>query len=519
LEVSPPSPPRQGIRSFLFRGGSFLVLATLLERGLLFFANTFSARLAGPENFGSYGLALEAASIMAAQAGFGIGLVATRFTSEYPVSHAHHRDFIQKIVHLSLILAFFSSLLMLALAWPLANWLYQKPMFFRVLIVGIVSTPAFVLLDAIRGMMLGLSYHRGIALLSLFFGLAMFVLLPLASLRSPRMMILTHALCALTACGIVFLLLRRKFDLSLFRRTTHPVPMRPMLRFGLFHLGSTTAMNLCTMALMAMLVRFATRDELMGASMLPLGSVVPDGVTMTMIIALSLFPLFGFHEVGFYKAASSIRNMAAIVPGLLNQTTIGLMTKLKGEEYGGVNRILVINTWLTVMFLIPTTLGALVLMPWVLPLLFGSDYLEAVKPAGVLLAVALVHMTSQPAVNRLTVVSPRTVMIIILIWIAITLGTGWFLIRLHGALGMAITLLISHSASAIMVLVGLYWHQCLPHRLTFMSILSIAAAGLYLPVLWSAAPLWHLERLIPLGAILALLGSVAMQFQTIRKDQ
>ncbi|MFO0813397.1 MAG: oligosaccharide flippase family protein [Gemmatales bacterium] len=519
LEVQPTSPNRQAIRSFLFRGGSFLALATLIERGLLFFANTSAARIAGPENYGTYGLALQTASFMATQAGMGIGLVATRFSSEYPMGHAHHRDFIQKIIHLSLILAAGSSLLMLALAWPMAHWFYQKPMFFRVLIVGIISTPAFVLLDAIRGMMLGLSYHRGIAFLSLFFGLGMLVLMPWAAGRSARWMILTHAICALTACGAIFLILRQKFELTVLRRPTHHVPLRPMLRFGLFQLGSTTAMNLCMMALMAMLVRFATKEELLITSLLPLGLLFQHGVAWMMNMGLSVFPLFGFHEVGYYNAANSVRNVTSIVPGLLNQTTIGLMTKLKGEEFGGVNRILLINTWLTAMFMIPTTVALLLLLPFLIPLLFGYDFTEAVTPAGLLLAVALVHMVSQAAVNRLTVVSPRTVMVIILIWIVITLLGGWFLIPAYGATGVAIALVISHTASALMVLAGLSLHECMPQQLPLLTLLSIAVAGLYLAILNTSIPLWHWQRCLPLllvGCLLAYLGSL---FQLIRKDQ
>lgn len=82
-DASPPQ-PRLAIRTFLLQGAVIIGIATILERGFQFVANFTSARIAGEENLGAYSLALQAAGSLASQASLGIGMVATRFSAEYP---------------------------------------------------------------------------------------------------------------------------------------------------------------------------------------------------------------------------------------------------------------------------------------------------------------------------------------------------------------------------------------------------------------------------------------------------
>lgn len=511
---------RLAIRSFLLKGGMLIAFASLIERGFLFIANASSARLAGVENFGTYGLALSAAGFLASQASLGIGMVATRFSSEYPVGHVHNREFVQRIVQLSLMLSLIASVLMMGLAWPMAHWFYNKPLFFRVLLVTVFTAPVFVLLDAVRGLMLGLSYYRGLVLLSSIFGVMMLCLMPLAAMRSPRMMVFTHGVCALTACIAVFMVLRRKFELKLFSPSTREVPIIHMLRFGLVQLGSSAAVNVVMMVLMALLVRYASREELLSASLMPLGFALQQGSVWMINVGLSCVPMFGFREVGYYTAAGSMRNITALVPGLLNQTTIGLMTNLRGEQFGGVNRIVVINTWLSAIFVMPVTAVALILLPWLLPLVYGKGFIGGVAPASYLLVVGMIHMISQPAVNRLTVVRPRTVMLVQIAWIVVALGAAFLLVPRMGASGVALALLLAHTASALLVLVGLKWHQSLPRFLTQLTVVGIVGGISLLVVLdYQHLNLWHASNGMVVAITLAILYCLWSPFDQIRKDQ
>lgn len=511
---------RLAIRTFLLQGGTLIALASLVERSFLFIANASSARIAGVENFGTYGLALQAAGFLASQASLGIGMVATRFSSEYPVGHVHNRDFVQKIVQLSLILSLISAVLMMGLAWPMAHWFYNKPLFFRVLLVTVFTAPVFVLLDAARGLMLGLSYYRGLVLLSSIFGVTMLCLMPLAAMRSPRMMVFTHGVCALAACIVIFLVLQRRFHLNLFSPASREVPVKNMLRFGLLQLGSSAAVNMVMMVLMALLVRYASREELMATALLPMGMVLQQGTVWMMNIGLSYYPMFGFREVGYYSAASSMRNVIAMIPGLLNQTTIGLMTNLRGEQFGGVNRIVVINTWLSAIFMMPVTALALILLPWLLPLVYGKGFIGGVAPASYLLVVGLIHMISQPAVNRLTVVRPRTVIYIQAAWIVVALVAAFLLVPRMGATGVAIALLLAHTASALLVPLGLQWHQSLPRHLLQLTVMGILGGITLLSVLdYQHQSIWHWSNGLVLIVASAVLYCLWRPYEQIRKDQ
>lgn len=515
-----PSQPRPAIRTFLLQGGVLIGLATLLERGFLFIANFTSARIAGEENLGVYALALQTAGFLASQASLGIGMVATRFSSEFPVGHPHNRDFIQRIIQLSLALALLSSLLMFAIAWPMAHWFYNKPQFYRVLVITVFSAPAFVLLDAVRGLLLGLSFYRGLVILSAVLGLSMLILMPWAATRSPRWMVLAHATSAFIACTTLYLVIRKQFGFQLFSSASRHVPVWAMLRFGFYQLGTSTAINLVMMTMMAILLRYATPEETLAAALLPLGFVLQQGAVWMMNMGLAHVPLFGFREVGYYSAASSMRNMTTTVPGLLNQLTISLMTRLRGEEFGGVNRIVLINTWLSTIFMIPVTAIVQICLSWLLPLLYGKGFIEGVGPASYLLAVALIHMVSQPAVNRLTVVSQRTLAFVQFAWIVVALLAAYFLVPSMRASGVALALLLAHSTTALLVPLGLHLHATLPRYLIKLTLMGLVSAWLPFTVFDShPGTMIHWTHFVILGIAGAMFCLVFMQYSEIRKHQ
>lgn len=512
------SQPRLAIRTFLLQGAVIIGIATILERGFQFIANFTSARIAAEESFGAYSLALQAAGSLASQASLGIGMVATRFSAEYPVGHPLNRAFIQRILQLSFVLALFSAVLMLVLAWPLANWFYDKPAFYRILVVTVFTAPALVMVDAIRGLLLGLSYYQGLVILAAVVGINMLVLMPWAAGRSPRAMLLAHAVSYFIACITILLVLKRKYKLHLFELSTSQVPIRAMLRFGALHLGTSTAVGLVPMVLMAMLLRYSTPQY--SAMIFPYCFLVQFGYGWLILIASLAVPQMGFREVGYYTAASSMRNMITTIPGLLNQLTIGLMTRLRGDEFGGVNRVVLINTWLSFIYMVPATAIFQICLPWLLPLFFGKRFDDAVEPASYLLSVALVHMISQPAVNRLMVVSQRTLAYIQFAWIIVSLGSAYFLVPSMRASGVALALLIAHITTALLVPLGLKIHNVLPMHLTKLTVMGVVSGVLPLLVIYRhPVSLIHWTHFVILGIAGAMFYLVFKEYSEIRKYQ
>jgi len=482
MTIAAPPPPMR-LRTLLFRGASLVALASLCERGFLFLANVLAARTSGPENYGTYGLAIQTAGFLASQASLGIGLVATRFAAEFPPGHMQNRAFVRRILQLSAGLAIAAGALMLLLAWPLAHWFYSKPYLFQVLLVALFSAPAFVLLEAVRGLLLGQLYHRGMLVLSIVFGVLMVLLLPPAAIKGPRWMVATHALCTTIALATTVILLIRRYHLLRRNEVAEQLPMVRMFRFGVLQLGSGTAINLVMLWMLALLVRFAPPEDMLSAAIVPMGGTILHGTALVLTIGVAFSPLLGLREVGYYNAASSIRNLASMLPGLLLQVTYGLMTDRRGEQYGGVNRVLLINTWLSAFFIIPVVGVGMAVMPWLLPFFFGRGFAEGVVPACYLLAVAAVHTVSQAAVNRLSVVRARTLGLVNLLWVGVAMVAGWLLVPREGATGVAQSLLIAHVVTMLVVPETLRPYRGLPAGLRFLTLVGLVGALLPLVLL------------------------------------
>jgi O-antigen/teichoic acid export membrane protein len=507
--------PRIRLRTLLFGGASLVALANIVERGFLFLANAISARVTGPENYGTYGLALQTAGILASHASLGIGLVALRYAAEFPPGHPQNRSFVQRILQLSLVLALVSSVLMLALAWPLANWFYSKPGLYRVLQVALLTAPVFVLFEALRGLLLGQSYYRGIVFLSIIFGLLMAAFLPLAAPRGPRWMVGTHAVAAFVALGVVMFLIIHRFRIKLGERVSTEVPMSRMLRFGILQVGSGTAVSLLMIGMMALLVRYAPPEEVVGAMLTPLSMVQMDGPAMALSAGAGLVSFLGLREVGYFSAASSLRNLIALIPGLLLQVSYGLMTDRRSESYGGAKRIVLVNTWLSAIFIIPTAGVGMAVMPWLLPLFFGRDFAEGVPAASLLLATATAHTVSQAAVNRISIVKLRWLAGLNILWVLVAGACGWFLIPRLGASGVAVSLLIAHCATMLAVPEVLRLLGELHRGLWMITLIGLAGALGPLALIASCpeeAGLWCWQR----PAIVGWSGGLALLLWAIR---
>jgi O-antigen/teichoic acid export membrane protein len=368
-----------------------------------------------------------------------------------------------------------------------------------------------VLLEAVRGLLLGQLYHRGLLILSLIFGLLMVLLLPFAAVKGPRWMVATHALSATVALLSVILLIYRKYRLGERTETVEQLPMIRMLRFGILQLGSGTAINLVMIWMLALLVRFAPADDALASALVPLGGTILEGTALMMTIGVACTPLLGLREVGYYNAASSIRNLTSMLPGLLLQVTYGLMTDRRGEQYGGVNRILLANTWLSALFVIPIAGIGIAIMPWLLPFFFGRDFAEGVMPACYLLAVATVHTVSQAAVNRLSVLRARTLGLVNLLWVAVAFFAAWVLVPRLGATGVAQSLLIAHIVTMLVVPEALRLYRGLPRGLWFLTLLGLAGALAPLALLqWTVGESLHeltsWPRILMVAISLAITG-------------
>ncbi|HEV2916053.1 MAG TPA: oligosaccharide flippase family protein [Pyrinomonadaceae bacterium] len=414
---------RESLHGLLARGGATLGLAACIERGAGFVANLLAARLAGPHTYGAYSLVLATAGTVAAYAGAGIGATANRFSGQYRREGGGYRSFL----HALLIVGFGSALvaagLMLLGAGPLARAVLRNESLTPLLRLAAILAGAMILLECVRGLLVGQRKFAALLLLSLIVGPGLLLILPGAARLGAGAMIVGQgciALLAVLACAV----LARRLGLTPRRSTERETAgpgVRSIFSFGLVQLSAVFGINIASWWIALLLVR--------------------GDATLA--------------QMGVYAIASQFRNLASMGPGLLLQTSYPLLTEEAGREYGGPNRVMLINTFLTTSLTVAVAGLVIASLPWVIRLLYGSAYAAGEIPAALLLATSIVHMGAAPTSHRLSIVALRFVAIINSAWALIMVVAGIFLIPARGASGAAAAWLVAHIFSQILGLVAL----------------------------------------------------------------
>jgi hypothetical protein len=160
-------------------------------------------------------------------------------------------------------------------------------------------------------------------------------------------------------------------------------------------------------------------------------------------------------QMGFYAVSNQMRNMAALMPGLVSQANYGLFTDHRGAEYGGADRVLTYCSLITAMMAVLLSGIGLAGLPWILRLLYGRAYTSAELPAALAIVTVIVHMGSAPACSRLTIASLRLTTIVNALWAISVVGLGLIFIPGHGAVAATAVMLVAHLISSCLSLVAL----------------------------------------------------------------
>lgn len=381
----------------------------MIERSLGFAANILAARLGGAATFGAYSLAITTANNIGTYAAGGIGSTATRFSGEYARGTRGYPTLAKALLLMSLVSGFVAALALWLGAAPLAHLLHKESLT-GLLSWAALSAAGLIVLECGRGFLVG--QHRLVALLVLSSstGLGMVLLLPFAAHFGPVPMIFCQGGVALGGVGVC-LLLFRPLGLGSPAPVRNPEPFLPMLKrvwsFGLVQLASLVGVNAAGWWLTSLIAR-------------------SDG---------------SMREMGFFAISHQLRNMVALVPGLLSQSSYAVMAAGEDADERTPDRVLAACTGATTLaaFLLGGT--AILVLPWGLPLLYGRSYAGAEGAAAFALATAVVHMGNAPASARLSIVSLRATGLINTIW-AVVVGVSATLLLFRGSalLGAAIYL-------------------------------------------------------------------------------
>lgn len=421
-EVSAGKPPSFGARKLL-TGASALIVATGIERGFGFLANLLAARFGGASTFGAYSLAMTTANNIAAYAGAGIGSTATRFSGEYPQGTPGYRALARALALVSGLSALVATVALFFGARPLASLLLKQAALTPLLEWASISAGVMILFECCRGFLLGQRRLKSLLLFSGVMGGAMIATLPAVSHLGPIAMICTQAGAGTLAIAAV--LLSGRSRVALVDHHASPESVSKMARrvwnFGFVQLLGIVGLN----AAGWWIASLVTRSD------------------ATLI------------EMGMFAVANQVRNIVALVPGLLTQSSYSLMA----DENAAPGRVLVFCTFIATLVIVLLGGVGIVVLPWLLPLLWGKAYSGGVLAGSLALSTAIVHMSSAPASARLTIVSLPYAGVINGIWSATVVALS-FVLLVGSHTGSAATIAMAvylggHTVSAALVIFAL----------------------------------------------------------------
>jgi O-antigen/teichoic acid export membrane protein len=419
------------VTKHLIGGTSALGVSIFIERGAGFLANLLAARLGGASTFGGYSLAISTANNISTYAAGGIGATAARFSGKYPQGSRGYSTFARALTIVSLVSAVVAAAGLWCGAAPIAQ-LLQKQSLTGLLRWAGLSAAGIVLVECVRGFFVGQRHLRALLLLSTLIGIGMISFIPLAArMHNPIRMIVSQGSIAIVAILVCMLLAR---PLGLYASALTPAgKLGPMLRevwsFGFVQLAGLIGLNL-------------------------------SGWWLTTLVARADTTLV---QMSFFAIASQLRNIAALPPSLLTESSYAFMADAEGEGSETPQHVMALCTFgATWASLLIASVGITV-MPWVLRVLYGHTYDAATVTTCIALAVAVVHMGNAPAAARLSIVSLRSVGVINTLW-AIIVAVGATVFLLHqGSAWKAMTIfLVGHLLSAVLVLGVLYRKDFLP---------------------------------------------------------
>lgn len=441
------------LRRVLLVGSATLGVAIGTERALGFIANVLAARIGGPQMFGGYSVVLATAGTIAAYAGAGIGTTAIRFSGQYPRESPGYRRFIWAIALVSLVSAIVSSLIMLTGAGFLAKLVLHNETLASVLRVAAISSAAIILLECCRGLLIGQQRLQSLVVLSAVCGIGLIVVLPLAARVDARLMIAGQGSVALFGVLLCVTFSKR---LGIRPKDGPAVATGPgigaVVRFGLFQLAAFAGVSAASW----LVALWVTRSD----------------STLT--------------QMGLYAIGNQFRGLTALAPVLCAQVGYSLLTDESASKFGGPRHVMMTNSLLSTLLAVGVAGVAIILAPSLLLVIYGKSFAGAEMPILILMATGIVHMSGGPAMQRLTIVSLRSLGIINAIWaIAVVIAAVW-LVPTLGAVGAAVAFLIGHALAQVLVTLVLMRLRELPAGYVALTITFLGGA-----VLMSALGSWR----------------------------
>lgn len=421
------------------KGGSILAAGKLIELGGRFITALLLARLLGAGEYGMYNLALSAATIVAAVAGFGLDSAMIRYVAIQ--SKKQDGAGLWGTVQLGIVGTVGSSAVLSAglyfLAGPIAEQLFQEPKLVPLLQLLSIVVPFLAVSDVLVGIAHGFKRMEYSAIAQTFVQLlvriVLLVFFALIGLNA-FLTVIAFGVSDIAASMVLICLLSR--DLS-WRRPLNSArrDTREIFNYSL------------PFWLSGMLTKFRKNIQI-----ILLGS-------FSTVTSVGVFALVSKINVIGQIAYSSI--IASVKPVIAEVHTL--------NNRGEMERLYQTTTRWTFMFNLPMFL-IMVLFPEAILSIFGQSFVGGAT-ALIILAWAELVNAGTGICGSIIDMTGYTKMKLVnsVLWVVLTLGTNFLLIPHWGLLGAAMAVLISKgSINLLRVAEVWYIFRIIPYNWSFL---------------------------------------------------
>ena len=329
------------------KNSTYQLTTTLIAKfGSLIFT-IILARMLMPDLFGLYSLALSTILIFAAFSDLGIGAALITFVSEKlgNKDYSKAKSYVLYLAKWKLVLNVVASFVLFFSAYFVANFYYNKPIFFA-LLAGCLYLPAVIFVGFMEGIFQASNNFKFPLIKEIFFQLVRITLIPITILYllSPNVSIsLFYIFLSLTICYFLTLILElflsSKFNY--LRKEFSPL-------------------------------NFTEKNEL-NKFLIPLAAMALSGTFFGYIDTIMLGHYVTSEFIGYYSSALALIGSALAIIGFSAAATFPIFSRLRGDQLSrGFKKTLLATALIAIL----ASMFTFVFSKQIILLIYGKAYLS-----------------------------------------------------------------------------------------------------------------------------------------------
>lgn len=404
----------------LAKGAFWSFAGAVIARGLGLASSFFVARLLGKEVYGELGILQSTVGMFQVFAGFGLGLTATKYVSEFRVSNA---DKAGRIICLSEIVAAATGLIASGFLYVFAPWLaahtLAAPHLDGFLRIGAILILLGAVNGAQTGTLAGFEAFRAIARINLIVGLASFPLM-LAGAYFYKLEGVVWGLVG--SMGLNWYL---NYAATKIQARQNGIPLK-------FSQGWSE---------WRILLKFSLPTVLQSMMI---------GPVMWVCNTILVNQANGYSEMGIFNAANQWRTAVLFLPGAVGSIVLPVLSHLQGQnDHNRYKKVILYNLYLNggISFLIASliSISASIIMSTYGPGFSGGSMVLIISVYSAVL-VAINHVVGQAIASEGKM---WWGFLFNILWALSLFAGAYYLIPLFGAKGLAIAFFIAYLLHSI----------------------------------------------------------------------